>query len=179
MDSSIEVTSKTSKLARQFKVTPEELGFADLVAVGWEPEDAWACCIRKGATWNRQARKQALEDILAKPTVQDRIETTKSVLRRTQIDAIRNADDKDRQALLESATSKEEMLIDLQSALANQTVGSTEWIQTKKLIVDVTRMKNEEVKKEDNTIHHFLPVDYPRSCENCLLNPKNNKTLPK
>ena len=61
----------------------------------------------------------------------------------------------------------------LQESLTKQVVGSTEWIQTKKLIIDVTRMKNEEVKKEDNTVHHYLPIDYPRSCENCLLNPKN------
>ena len=175
----IDVTSKTSKKARQYKLKPEELGFADLVAVGWEPEDAWACAIRQGATWNKPARKAALEELMKNEGVAARIDDTRSVLRKNQIDSIKNAADEDRKALLDAATSKEQMLIDLQDSLSKQVVGSTEWIQTKKLIVDVTRMKNEEVKKEDNTIHHFLPIDYPRSCENCLLNPANKKTLPK
>lgn len=175
----IEVSSKTSKQARQYKVKPEELGFADLVAVGWEPEDAWNCAIRMGATWNRPARKAAIEELLAKEGVKQRIADTKSVLSKNQIESIKNASDDERRALLDLATSKEEMLMSLQQSLLNQTAGSTEWIQTKKLIIDVTRMKNEEVKKEDNTVHHYLPIDYPRSCENCLLNPKNKKTLTK
>ena len=175
----IEVTTKTSKKARQYKLKPEELGFADLVASGWEPEDAWACAIREGAVWNRAARKAAIEALLNKEGVKQRIEDVKSVLSKNQIESIKNASDDERRALLDLATSKEEMLMSLQQSLTKQTVGSTEWIQTKKLIIDVTRMKNEEVKKEDNTVHHFLPIDYPRSCENCLLNPKNKKTLPK
>ena len=169
----IEVSSKTSRLARQLKLKPEELGFAELVAVGWEPEDAWNCAIRQGATWNRPARKAAIEELLAKEGVQQRISDTKSVLSKSQIESIKNASEEDRKALLDLATSKEEMLMSLQESLTKQVVGSTEWIQTKKLIIDVTRMKNEEVKKEDNTVHHYLPIDYPRSCENCLLNPKN------
>lgn len=173
----IEVTSKTSKKARQYKLKPEELGFADLVAVGWEPEDAWNCAIRQGATWNRAARKAAIEELLSKEGVSQRIDETKSVLSMNQIESIKNASEEERKALLDLATSKEEMLMSLQESLGKQVVGSSEWIQTKKLIIDVTRMKNEEVKKEDNTVHHFLPIDYPRSCENCLLNPKNNKTL--
>jgi hypothetical protein len=135
--------------------------------------------MRQGATWNKAARKAAIEDLISKSGVQERIAETKSVLSKSQIESIKNASDDERKALLDAATSKEEMLMSLQESLTKQTVGSTEWIQTKKLIIDVTRMKNEEVKKEDNTIHHFLPVDYPRSCDNCLRNPKNKGILKK
>lgn len=169
----IDVSSKLAKKAREYKLKPEEMGFADLVAVGWEPADAWACAIRQGATWNATARKAAIEALMKSEGVMKRIDDVRSTINKQQIEAIRNATEEERKQLLELATSKEQMLIDLQQALTKQTPGSKEWLDTKKLIVDVTRMKNDEVKEEAQMTHYHLPINYPTSCENCLLNPKN------
>jgi uncharacterized protein YdaT len=171
----INVSSKTAKQAREYKIKPDQLAFADLVAVGWEPLDAWNVAIRKGAAWNRSALEQEVGDLLSNDGVKTRIGETKATLRKDQIDSIKNADKKDRQALLSAATSKEDMLVDLQSALMQMAIGSQEWRDTKKMIIDVSRMKQEEIKTEDTTIHYYLPVNYPSSCDDCLLNPNNKR----
>ena len=164
----IEVTSKTSKTARQYKLSPEELAFADLLAVGWEPEDAWTVAIRKGVTWTKKARKDAIGQLAVEPAVKERITDVQAVLRKSQIEAVKKTTNNERQDLISSAMSKEQMLLDLQEAIMMLPTGSKEWIDLKKLVVDVTRMKQDEIKEEDNTVHYYLPVDYPESCEYCL-----------
>ena len=171
----IEVTSKTSKIARQYKLSPDQLAFADLLAVGWEPEDAWAVAIRKGIAWSKKARKDAIAELANDQAVKERIVEVQAVLRKNQIEAVKNTTNSERQNIINSAMSKEQMLFDLQEALMSMPRGSKEWLDTKKLIIDVTRMKQDEVKDDNNTIHHYLPVNYPVSCEYCLLNPANKK----
>lgn len=171
----IEVTGKTSKIARQYKLPAEHLAFADLLAVGWEPEDAWAVAIRKGVAWSKKARKDAIAELANHPSVKERISAVQAVLRKNQVEAAKNLGKNEKQDIINSAMSKEQMLYDLQETLQTLPRGSKEWIDIKKMIIDVTRMKQDEVKNEDSTIHHYLPVNYPTNCEYCLLNPKNNK----
>lgn len=170
----IDVTSKTAKLARSYHLKPEELAFADLVATGWEPEDAWATAVRTGMTWNRTARHEAITQLLENPSCKQRMEDTKGILSRKQTERIRAEIQEDADALLKRATNKEAKIIELQAKL-EATSDTSEWLKINQQIIDVTRMKQEEVKKEDNTIHFHLPVLYPESCEYCLRNPKNRK----
>ena len=164
----IEVTTTTARNAKQAKLNPDEMAFADLLACGWPVDDAWAVAMRKGVSWTKQARKQAAKELADKQAVKERIEKTKSVLRSNQVENVKKAANSERQDLVSQAMSKEQMLFDLQSSLAGKDPGSSEWIKIKQLIVDVTRMKQDEVKDENTTIHHYLPVDYPNSCEFCL-----------
>lgn len=165
----ISVSPKTAKVVRQFKLRPQELAFADLVATGWEPEDAWNVAVREGMTWNKKARNEAISSLLNSPSVSERIDATKAVLRKNQIESVKNTASNERRKVVNDAMSKENMLFDLQTALGSKDIGSSEWIKIKQLIVDVTRMKQDEVKDEETTIHHFLPVAYPTSCEDCLF----------
>lgn len=168
----VEVTSSTAKTARSYKLEPEELAFADLVATGWEPEDAWAVAIRKGATWNRTARKEAITQLMEKETTQQRIEDTKGILSKAQTERIRAEINADSKALFARATDKTSKIVELQAKLeACKDTG--EWLKINQQIIDVTRMKQEETKKDGNTTHFFLPTLYPESCEYCLRNPKN------
>jgi len=162
------VSTKQQKLAKQYKLKPQELAFADLCAVGWEPEDAWNAAIREGLTWNKSARKEAIDRLINSSYVQDRISNVKQVLRKDQIESVKNTSNKERKEIVSEAMSKESMIFDLQSALANMTPGTKEWLDTKKLIVEVTRMKQDEVKDEERTVHYFLPVRYPTGCQDCL-----------
>ena len=164
----ISVTTNTAKLARQYKLEPKELAFADLVACGWPPEDAWNAAIREGISWTKTARKQAIKELAASQGVQERIAAVKAVLRKDMIEKVRTEAEGKRQDLVSEAMSKEQMLYDLQLALKGKDPGSSEWLKIKQLIVDVTRMKQEEIKDDEKTIHHYLPVDYPVSCEFCL-----------
>lgn len=164
----ITVSQKTSREARAAKLSAEELAFADLIATGWPQEDAWAVAIRKGVTWKKSALKEDIEKLFLSPAVQERIEATKSVLTTRQKEAVANATKSQRNDVITRAMSKENMLFNLQTALDSMKVGTKEWIDTSKMIVDVTRMKQDEVKQDDETVHYFLPVHYPTGCQDCL-----------
>lgn len=167
----LDITSKTQKTARQFHINAEQLAFADLVAVGWPIEDAWAVAIRKGATWNRKAQLEAQETLLKNEGVQQRIDDVQSVLAQKQTDRIREKMSEDKRGLLERATNKEQKLIELQTLIENGGLkpGSTEYNKINDQIIQVSQMKKDDIKTEDNTKHFFLPVNYPTSCENCII----------
>ena len=70
--------------------------------------------------------------------------------------------------IVETAMSKETMLYKLQTAKSLKPKDSKEWIDINEMIIDVTRMKQDDVQTENNTIHHYLPVHYPTGCQDCL-----------
>jgi len=164
----IDVSSKLNKTARQYKLTPEQLAFADLVSQGWPEEDAWAVAIRKGATWNRQALKDEVAKLLASEAVQKRIAENKDVLQQSQIEQIQQEMKDNADELLEMATNKEKKLIELQTILKKLKPGSTEYNKVNDQIINISRMKQNEVKTDDKTIHYYLPVNYPTGCNDCL-----------
>ena len=164
----LEVSQKTARLCKSLKLSPEEMAFADLCATGWEPQDAFIVAFHKGSTWVKRALKDEVEKLLASESVKNRMDETRSVLSKRQKEAIVNTAKKDVSDIVSSAMSKEQMLYDLQTAKTGKEVGSKEWIEINKMIVDVTRMKQDEVKDENQTIHYYLPIDYPVSCEFCL-----------
>lgn len=165
----IEVSTKAKKLARQYRLRPQDMAFADLIAVGWDAEDAWNVAVREGMAWNKSAKKEAIYQLQHSDYVSERIKATKAVLRKDQIESMKNVDKNDRKVIVNEAMSKESMLYDLQSALVNMDTGSKEWLDTKKLIIEVTRMKQDEVKDDTTTVHHFLPARYPTGCQDCLF----------
>lgn len=164
----LELTKGTMAMCRKNRLAPEQVAFADLVSLGWEPADAYVVAFRKGSTWVRKALRDEVEKLLALEPVKERIAANKRVLTERQKAAVRQTANKERAAVVDTAMSKEQMLYDLQTAVATMQVGSKEWLDTKKLIVDVTRMKQDEVQTDNNTIHHFLPVLYPTGCQDCL-----------
>lgn len=166
----IEVSQKTDKICKGLKVSPETLAFADLCAVGWEPVDAFFVAYKKGMTWMKKALKEEVEKTLKSKSVQDRMDEVKRVLSERQKEAVKQTAKKERNTVVDTAMSKEQMLYDLQTAVTTMAPGSKEWLDTKKLIVDVTRMKQDEVQTENTTIHYFLPVHYPTGCQDCLYN---------
>ncbi len=165
----VTVSSKTSKLARSLGLTPEQMAFADLVTQGWPEEDAYAVAIRIGMqTWNRAAIKDEVAKILASAAVQKRIATNKEVLRESQVKKIQKDMRENADELLELATNKEKKLIELQTILKGLKPGSTEYNKVNDQIINISRMKQNEVKTDDKTIHYYLPVSYPTGCHDCL-----------
>ena len=165
----VAVSSKTNKLARSLGLTPEKMAFADLVTQGWPEEDAYAMAIRTGMqTWNRAAIKEEVAKILASEPVQRRIAANKEVLRKNQVERIQKDMKENADELLELATNKEKKLIELQTILKGLKPGSTEYNKVNDQIINISRMKQNEVKTDDNTIHYYLPVSYPTGCQDCL-----------
>ena len=72
------VTQKTARLARQYKLKPEELAFADLIAAGWDDADAYAVTIRTGATtWTKKALSEEYDRLASLEGIRRRIEDRK------------------------------------------------------------------------------------------------------
>ena len=164
----LDVSPKMKRTARAAHLTVEQMVFADLIAAGWSPEDAFIAAFRKGSTWMKTAFNTEVEKQKNNEYVIERIEKVSGALSSTKIEAAKAVKKDDRSAIIDAAMSKENMLYNLQTALQGQTVGSKEWIDINKMIIDVTRMKQDEVKTDDTTVHCFLPALYPTSCRDCL-----------
>ena len=164
----LEVSQKTQKLCKSLKLTAEQMAFADLLAVGWEPTDAYIVAFHQGSTWVKAALKREVEKLVNNENVKNRVDETRSVLSARQKESIAKASSKEASKVVEAAMSKETMLYELQMAKNEKVKGSKEWIDINKMIIDVTRMKRDDVQTENTTIHHFLPVRYPTGCQDCL-----------
>lgn len=164
----LEVSQKTAKLCKSLKLTSNQLVFADLVSIGWEPADAYVAAYHQGATWTKAALKREVDNLMTNENVKSRIDENHNVLSSRQKESIKNAASKDAAKVVEAAMSKEGMLYELQMAKNEKIKGSKEWIEINKMIIDVTRMKQDDVQTENNTIHYFLPVHYPSGCQDCL-----------
>lgn len=162
------VSAKTARQARAYKLKAEELAFADLVALGWPEEDAWAVAIRTGMTWVKAALKDEIQKLLTSDNVQQRISDDQQTLRKSEIDRIKNKIESESDEILERATNKELKLIELQTILEGLKPGSSEYNKINDQIFAITQMKKDEVKTDEKTIHYYLPEYYPTSCEDCL-----------
>lgn len=140
------------------------LCYAAMRAAGVGINDAWNLTFQNaGLTWDKnrlKAEQQKLENLEG---VQLFIsELKKERENKSQIEEI-SADD------LAKATSKEKILSDLLKARNLTKPSSKEWIDITSKIADYARIKQDEIKEEDTTIHYYLPVNYPKTCKDCLL----------
>lgn len=161
-------STKLSKLAKSYKITPEQLAFADLISLGWGEEDAWAIAMRVGSTWTKQALKNEIGLLLGNENIQKRIADNKQTLRDSEVEKIQKKIAEDADAILERATNKEMKLVELQTILEGLRPGSPEYNKINDQIFTITQMKKDEVKTDEKTIHYFLPVHYPTGCQDCL-----------
>lgn len=165
----VTVSQKTARQARAYKLTPEQLAFADLVALGWPEEDAWAVAIRTGVTWTKSALKDEINKLASADNTQRRIAEDQQMLRKSEIDKIKSKIEAESDEILERATNKELKLIELQTILEGLKPGSSEFNKINDQIFAITQMKKDEVKTDEKTVHYYLPVSYPTSCEDCLF----------
>lgn len=140
------------------------LCYAAMRAAGIGINDAWNLTfLNAGQTWDKsrlKAEQQKLENL---DGVQQFVaELKKERESKSQTDEI-SADD------LAKATSKEKILSDLLKARNLTKPSSKEWIDITSKIADYARIKQDEIKEEDTTIHYYLPVNYPKTCKDCLL----------
>lgn len=176
MKSEFNYPQKIVKEAALYKLNPDELAIADLVSSGWASDVAFRLIYRVGASWLPEVVKREARTIMAKEGVKMRMKDNRA--RITEADKAKaeegkkpvNIDDEEDKAMLESV-SKENMLLDLVKARTKMTVGSKDWLDVNKMIADLTRMKQDEVKTEDTTVHFYLPI----KCHQCSLYIKNKK----
>lgn len=145
----------------------EYLIYADLRAAGWGMHDAWAVAFQgKGLNWSKAELEREMNKLEALNSVQTRIAQLKGEM--TPKDTLTPEE-------LAKETSKEKILTDLVIAKRKMKDGTKEWTEQTKLIAEYAKIKNDELQTEDSTVHFFIPINYPTSCANCLLNKNNTK----
>lgn len=144
--------------------TVEELIYADLRRVGWDKADAfYAAFHHLYSAYPLKDQKKLMASFDADQSIKDRIagpDPGKEILPLDE---------------LAKATSKEKILSDLLKARMRTREGTKEWNDLTKMIADYAKIKQDEIKTDEQPIRYFLPARYPKSCKDCLIN-KNKKS---
>lgn len=172
--SEIIFTQSFQRKAKDYGLAKAEyLCYAAMRAAGIGVNDAWNMAFQNtGQTWDKSRLKAEQQKLEGLDGVQQFIADIKKVNEGGEGNDL-SADD------LAKATSKERILSDLLKARALTKPSSKEWIDITAKIADYARIKQDEIKEEDTTIHYFIPVNYPTSCKDCLLQQNGKNTTSK
>lgn len=139
--------------------------YADLRAAGWTQSDAWMVAFQgKGLSWPKAELTKEMNRLEALDSVQARIAEVQG--RRDA--AAHNSDDISAEELAKE-TSKESILRKLVAAEKKAKKGSPDWLKIVSLEADYNKIKQDEIDKENNVVHFYLPASYPRTCTECLI----------
>lgn len=163
MDYSKKLINKTKKL----HLSVMELVFCELLGSGWDSKDAYMAAFHKGTTLDSGYLEGLISKLLDKPEILEQAGLAKEEKKAKKVQKTKEKVEEGGFSV--DNVSKEKMLRELFEAKEGMDVGSKEWLDTQKMIADITRMKQDEVKTEDTTIHYFLPI----KCPECPLFIKN------
>lgn len=155
----------TYKKAKALKMKdPRYYIYASLRGSGMSIRDSWAIAFQgEGLNWEKSFLENEMNLLEAQESVQKRIAEVQGKKAKNE-----NSDELTQEELIK-ATSKEEILRNLVIAQRKQKFGSPEWQKTTAMIADYSKIKQDEIDTENNTVLFYLPCEYPRSCQDCLL----------
>lgn len=166
----------TAALLRECKKlklrTPMHKVFCDLVLAGWDKEDAYAFSGLWNPTYSNLMNIQDMNRLLSDDKgvveyIDTKVKETEALKKKAKKAAAE--EEKDRTAIndldMTAELSKDAQLKELLIAKQKHPVGSKEWLDIKKMIADITRVKQDEIKEEDDVVHFYVPIQ----CHNCSL----------
>lgn len=155
----------TYKKAKSLKMKdPRYYIYASLRGSGMSMRDSWAIAFQGyGFNWPKGELEREMNILESQESVQTRIAEVQGKKAKNE-----NSDELTQEELIK-ATSKEEILRSLVIAQRKQKFGSQEWQKTTAMIADYSKIKQDEIDTENNTVLFYLPVAYPRTCSDCLL----------
>lgn len=155
----------TYKKAKALKMKdPRYYIYASLRGSGMSMRDSWAIAFQGyGFNWPKGELEREMNILESQESVQNRIAEVQGKKAKNE-----NSDELSQEELIK-ATSKEEILRNLVIAQREQKFGSPEWQKTTAMIADYSKIKQDEIDTENNTVLFYLPVAYPRTCSDCLL----------
>lgn len=146
----------------------EELAYADLRHSGWSKEDALKLAFAgMYDTYTQRDRREVVKELEEDKEIRRRIE---------RLDGSETASNtrislKD----LAAETSKEKILADLVIARRNTRQGTREWSDLTKMLADYAKIKQDDIKTDEQPIRYYIPAHYPTSCRNCLIGQNKKK----
>lgn len=176
----------TAALLRECKKlklrTPMHKVFCDLVLAGWDKEDAYAFSGLWNPTYSNLMNIQDMNRLLSDDKgvveyIDMKVKETEALKKKAKKAAAE--EEKDRTAIndldMTAELSKDAQLKELLIAKQKHPVGSKEWLDIKKMIADITRVKTENLEVEDELVHFYVPLQ----CHNCSLYMAQKKKLDK
>lgn len=156
---------KTNKLK-----TPMHKAFCDLLLAGWDKEDAYAFSGLWNPTYSTLMNIQDMNHLLKEDAgVIEYIESKvkeQEALKKKAKKAVEHAEKQELPEIdMATELSKEAQLKELLAAKALHPVGSKEWLDIKKMIADISRVKTENLETEEEFVHFYVPLQ----CHNCSL----------
>lgn len=154
-------TVQTKMLRESGIQTVEELMYADLRGCGWDKYDAFYAVYRNSyASYKKSDVDKMIRGMEKDPCISRRIKKSPEP-----------SDNKARISASELAweTSKEKILSDLVIARKKMGEGTKEWAETTKMIGDYAKIKQDNIKTEEEPIKYFLPANMPTSCKDCII----------
>lgn len=137
--------------------------YASLRGSGMPMRDCWAISFQgEGFNWKKDALEREMNKLESLESVQKRIAEVNGIRDRNSGDELTPEE-------LAKATSKEQILKDLVIAQRKAKYGSPEWLKIVASIADYNKIKQDEIDTENNTVLYYLPLAYPRHCDECAL----------
>lgn len=159
----MDFSPKITKTSKKLRLSVEEVAMSELMAIGWEQTDAYIVTFNKGLSKSESELRRITDEIVANPSFRKHMEDVNLKMREENIAASKRMTGEDDTFIEQS--SKEYTLRQLVAAREAFQPGSSDWLKINQQIIDVTQMKKDEIKEEDNTIHYFLPL----RCYQCAL----------
>lgn len=154
----------TYKKAKALKMKdPRYYIYASLRGSGMPMRDCWAISFQgEGFNWKKDALEREMNKLESLESVQKRIAEVNGIRDRNSGDELTPEE-------LAKATSKEQILKDLVIAQRDAKYGSPEWLKIVASIADYNKIKQDEIDTKNNTVLYYLPLAYPRHCDECAL----------
>lgn len=151
---------------------PQVKAFCDLIIAGWGREDAYIFSGLWNNTYSTIMNHQDMERLISQNEnvssyIDEKVKDKELVKKKAK----RIAEDEEKvrvevsDADIANELSKETQLRELIAAKKMHPEGSKEWLDIKKMIADITRVKQDEIKEEDDFVHFYVPIQ----CHNCSL----------
>ena len=157
---------KTNKLK-----TPMHKVFCDLVVSGWDKEDAYAFSGLWNSTYSTLMNIQDMNRLFTDDKgiieyIDSKTKEVEAKKNRAKKEAEKEAEMKQMADIdMTAELSKEAQLKELLTAKQLHPVGSKEWLDIKKMIADISRVKQDDIQDEEDIVHFYVPIQ----CHNCSL----------
>lgn len=166
-------TNALLKECKKLKLkTPMHKVFCELVLAGWEKEDAYAFSGLWNPTYSTLMNIQDMNHLLKEDAgvvgyIDTKVKEMELLKKKAKRAAAEEEKAKTEIAEIDMTTelSKEMQLKELLIAKQKFAVGSKEWLDVKKMIAEITRVKTENMETEDELVHFYVPLQ----CHNCSL----------
>lgn len=166
-------TNTLLKECKKLKLkTPMHKVFCDLVLAGWEKEDAYAFSGLWNPTYSTLMNIQDMNHLLKEDQgvisyIDMKVKEIEALKKRAKRSAAEEEKIKEEIQEIDMTTelSKEMQLKELLIAKGKHPVGSKEWLDIKKMIADISRVKQDDIQEEDDIVHFYVPIQ----CHNCSL----------